>query len=468
MTNAMRLMVGALAAVASTAAYGQWEQIAKLEAPDPMENDWFGWMLTLSPDGSTVAITSDGNDDFGDDAGIVYVFERNESGAFDLLQTVYPDGDPVLHYFGDGLAMTNDTIIAATTQPIGGGPSSGAAYVFERDGDGFWTQVQMTWPNGVQAGDQFAETIDMWEDRAIFAARNDDDNGFNAGAAYIFERDEDGVWNEAAKLLADDGAPGDGFGTAEGVAIHGDVAVVGAVWAEVPPDPDKNGKAYVFERSDGVWTQTQKFTLPEPEQNDRFGISVEVSADTIAVGAQLDDVDIDGEHYEDVGSLSLYERNEEDEWVLSQMIYLTDLVDDPNEAVGGYFGQTVDIDGDRMIVNSYIFTRSPNGQWSLQEQLTADDNGLPPGVWYNGTAISGDVAAVASPWKNNAVGVARVFEYSGCMADFNDDGMLNILDFVAFQIGWLAQDPAADCDANNALNILDFVCFQSLFQAGCP
>jgi hypothetical protein len=55
----------------------------------------------------------------------------------------------------------------------------------------------------------------------------------------------------------------------------------------------------------------------------------------------------------------------------------------------------------------------------------------------------------------------------GCPADYNGDGMLNILDFVAYQQGWQQQDPEADCDDNGLYNILDFVCFQQLFQAGC-
>jgi hypothetical protein len=62
---------------------------------------------------------------------------------------------------------------------------------------------------------------------------------------------------------------------------------------------------------------------------------------------------------------------------------------------------------------------------------------------------------------------AYEFQAAGCPADFNADGVLNILDFVAFQLAWVAQEPAADCDANGAFNILDFVCFQQLFQAGC-
>jgi hypothetical protein len=55
----------------------------------------------------------------------------------------------------------------------------------------------------------------------------------------------------------------------------------------------------------------------------------------------------------------------------------------------------------------------------------------------------------------------------GCAGDFNEDGTLDILDFVSFQEAFASRDPSADCDGNGALNILDFVCFQSLFQSGC-
>jgi hypothetical protein len=54
-----------------------------------------------------------------------------------------------------------------------------------------------------------------------------------------------------------------------------------------------------------------------------------------------------------------------------------------------------------------------------------------------------------------------------CPADFNKDGNLDILDFIAYQNAWTAQEAEADCDDNGLYNILDFVCFQNLFQAGC-
>jgi hypothetical protein len=58
--------------------------------------------------------------------------------------------------------------------------------------------------------------------------------------------------------------------------------------------------------------------------------------------------------------------------------------------------------------------------------------------------------------------------FTSCYADFNADGSLNILDFVAFQNAFVGVDPQADCDGSGMLNILDFVCFQNAFSGGCP
>jgi hypothetical protein len=54
-----------------------------------------------------------------------------------------------------------------------------------------------------------------------------------------------------------------------------------------------------------------------------------------------------------------------------------------------------------------------------------------------------------------------------CLADFNGDGDLNILDLVAFQNAFVMQDEDADVNGDGALNILDFVAFQGIFQTGC-
>ena len=86
---------------------------------------------------------------------------------------------------------------------------------------------------------------------------------------------------------------GDEFGYS--VSISGDTVVV-AAWGEasnakgVNGDQSNNsavsaGAAYVFVRSAGAWTQQAYLKASNTDANDRFGISVSVSGDTVVVGA---------------------------------------------------------------------------------------------------------------------------------------------------------------------------------------
>ena len=63
----------------------------------------------------------------------------------------------------------------------------------------------------------------------IVGALFEDEKGSNAGAAYIFERDEGGAdnWGEVTKLTASDGQANDQFGFS--VSISGATAIVGAI-----------------------------------------------------------------------------------------------------------------------------------------------------------------------------------------------------------------------------------------------
>lgn len=54
-----------------------------------------------------------------------------------------------------------------------------------------------------------------------------------------------------------------------------------------------------------------------------------------------------------------------------------------------------------------------------------------------------------------------------CIADCDQNGALDIDDFVCFQTRFALSDLGADCDANGALTIDDFLCFQIAFATGC-
>jgi hypothetical protein len=84
--------------------------------------------------------------------------------------------------------------------------------------------------------------------------------------------------------------------------------------------------------------------------------------------------------------------------------------------------------------------------------------------------INDDGVILMRVYDNNVADFRSVLlvPKGACAADFNGDGSLDILDFVAFQAAFVVGDDNADCDGNGALTVLDFVCFQGEFQGGCP
>ncbi|WP_417916147.1 FG-GAP repeat protein, partial [Candidatus Electronema sp. JC] len=108
----------------------------------------------------------------------------------------------------------------------------------------------------------------------------DDDKGADSGSAYVL------TWTGIVKLLASDGASGDGFGSS--VALAGDTAVIGA-YGDDDTGID-SGSVYVFGRAaDGTWSQQAKLTAADGAANDNFGYSVAVDGDTAVIGAMYDD-----------------------------------------------------------------------------------------------------------------------------------------------------------------------------------
>jgi hypothetical protein len=132
-----------------------------------------------------------------------------------------------------------------------------------------------------------------------------------------------------------------------------------------------------------------------------------------------------------------------------------------------------DLDGDGDVDLSL-----PGSHGSVRVHLNQGDGIFGPGASYDaaGSGVLGQV--VADFDADGRIDVAltgghhvrTLFNHACpvCPADINADGVLNILDFVAFQQAFLAADPAADCDNDGRLaNPADFICFQQQFLAGC-
>jgi hypothetical protein len=55
----------------------------------------------------------------------------------------------------------------------------------------------------------------------------------------------------------------------------------------------------------------------------------------------------------------------------------------------------------------------------------------------------------------------------GCYADCEQDGDLDVDDFICFQTIFAVGLGSADCEGDGDLDIDDFVCFQTFFALGC-
>ena len=104
--------------------------------------------------------------------------------------------------------------------------------------------------SNLDAGDSFGTSVSISGNYAIVGAQLEDgsstDIGFNSGAAYIFERDSYGIWTETRIIRASNFGNGDQFG--ERVAISGLNVIVGVKW-EDGTNTDVNinsGAAYIY------------------------------------------------------------------------------------------------------------------------------------------------------------------------------------------------------------------------------
>src|SRR5215813_3155703 len=266
-----------------------WTPQQKLTARDGAANSGFGFSVAIS--GDTVVIGAPLNDiGASRDQGSAYVFTRN-GAVWTQQQKLTANDGAANDSLGGSVAISGDTVVVGENiDKVGATEGHGSAYVFTRNGT-VWTQQQKLIADDGAEGDQFGRSVAISGDTlAVGAPFGDIGGNFSQGSAYVFTR-SGAVWTLQQKLTADDGEAGDFFGLA--VALNGDTLVVGAVNDHIGGNVGAlgQGSAYVFSRSGTVWTQRQKLIADDGAADDRFGSAVAFSGDTVVIGARLDDID---------------------------------------------------------------------------------------------------------------------------------------------------------------------------------
>jgi len=354
-----------------------------LLASDGEFDELFG--SSIAVDGDTALIGSSWDDDNGEFSGSAYVFTRVHGVWIEQAKLLPSDGVP--HgVFSYSVALDGDTAVVGALRS---GSGWGAAYVFTREGD-LWTEQAKLLPADGTRNAYLGHSVALDGDTVIVGAP--DWNFYLApGSAYVFTR-TGGVWTEQAKLEVAGIQPGHKFG--HEVALDGDTAIVSAFGV----GPDYQGAAYVFTRTNGLWSQQTKLRSSPVAVNDYFGFGVALEGDTAIIGAPRDETNGDSS-----GAVYVFTRTGS-VWTQQDKLLPQD------GASPDWFGKTVDLDGDVLLVgapydddngwwsgSAYLFSRSRGG-W-VEEAKLLDKAGLPEDGFGFALGLDGNTAIVGSPWE---------------------------------------------------------------------
>ncbi len=240
--------------------------------------------------------------------------------------------------------------------------AAGAAYIYEINRDGEWNHFQTLIPDDAQEMAEFGGAVKMAEDYIVVASgRADIGTTVRAGALYVYDYNGSS-WDFSTKLVASDYSSDAKLGMNNTtIDAEGETIVSGA-----PADGGWVGSVYVFERSEDIWNEVQKIENPTGS-NDTFGISVALSGDTMVVGAN--------ESNGLKGAAYVYVKESNGLWVMEQEIAASD------SASGDYFGSSVSIDGETIVVGAYgnnsvkgaayVFKKDTSGNWVEVQKLVS-------------------------------------------------------------------------------------------------
>ena len=328
---------------------GRWSQQAYIKASNTGEagegdsigdGDQFGFSLTLSDDGNTIAVGAvsedsgatgiNGNqaDNSQVSAGAVYVYARTGT-TWAQQAYVKPSNTRGGHQFGYSVSLNADgNMLAVGSYDEGGGSreingpqeqtrnGSGAVYIFGRNA-GTWTQQTYIKASNAEQGDSLGVSVALSDDGNTLAAGSLDEDclmgGINpmpcdndrasdtsAGAAYVFVRSGT-AWRQQAFLKASNIGTTDWFGSRLSISGDGNTVAVGSPLEDSAANGINGrqndetatdaGAAYLFTRSGGAWTQQAYIKGNNTEAFDEFGDVTALSRDgrTLLVSARGED-----------------------------------------------------------------------------------------------------------------------------------------------------------------------------------
>ena len=239
---------------------GSWTEIQALYAPEAVVRDRFG--VALAAADAWLFVGAPG-------AGAVHVFERGTEWLH-----AGEIASPGLEEFGRSLAAGGEHLLVAAAD---GSSGQDVVVAYRRGlGDGWEEEARLAADRGAPG---FGTSIALEGDHALIGAPRVDEG---RGEAYLFRFDQGTGWEQVARLGADEGEAGRGFGSA--VAFAGDEALIGAAGQD-----EGLGAIHRFARNEAGDWQSVGTIGPGNEAPTGFGAVIAVDGALAWVGAPMAD-----------------------------------------------------------------------------------------------------------------------------------------------------------------------------------
>jgi len=264
---------------------GAWTQIGE-DIEGENFQDISATSISLSDDGSIIAIGAPRSDGIANNSGHVRVFENLGGSWMQIGQDI--DGEQEQGRLGNSVALNGEGNIVAigASQNDQNGTNTGEVKVYENI-DGTWTQLGGD-INGVVEFEDSGSEVALSQDGNIVAisSASSNANGLHSGLVRIFEY-LGGDWTQIGEDINGE-ASEDYFGWSIALSASGNVIAIGALWND--DNGFNSGHVKIYQNIGGEWTQIGE-NINGEAASDESGFSVDISHDgsTVAIGAKAND-----------------------------------------------------------------------------------------------------------------------------------------------------------------------------------
>ena len=276
--------------------------------------------------------------------GSVYIYTPNGSNGFDQKNIMAPIDEELGFDFGYSIDVNGDLMLIGAPHRT---DLVGRAYLYQKDYKDRWQLIEIISPSSENWTSDFGSQVKINEQHILIA-----DQKFNQekGSVFTMKLNLNTDRWELGNILSYEKMNQDGF-FGYSMALNSDRAVIGS----------RNGNIaveYQFDKTSGEWLQKQIFSPYQFQSKGRYGYAVDMNSEYLIIGSP---------GYDELGFTEIHQLVNDD-W---KKVYS---ISNPENIKESFFGSSVTIDNDHLIIGNYNGEKSQvyqidDGTFQLKQTL---------------------------------------------------------------------------------------------------